>query len=237
MNYALIFAGGVGKRMLTNSLPKQFMEIHGKPIIAYTLEHFQSHDEIDKIVFVCVASHITLARKIVEDYRFNKVIDIVPGGRTGQESIFHGLERIVMESCDDDIVLIHDGVRPLIDASLISDNIDGVKRYGNTVSAKHAYETCCLADGNGNITEILDRARCVTVKAPQSFYIKDIWASHLKAKEEGITDATDSASLIAHYGGSLHYVDCSVMNIKITTLADFYIFKAIIDEQINKTIF
>lgn len=237
MIYALIFAGGVGKRMLTNGLPKQFLEIHGKPILAYTIEHFQNHDAVDKIVLVSVASHITLAREIVEKYGFSKVIDIVPGGKTGQESIFHGLERIAMESSDEDIVLIHDGVRPLIDASLISDNIEGALQFGNAVSAIRAYETCCLAESNGCITEMLDRSKCVTVRAPQTFYVKDIWAAHCRAREEGYTEAVDSASLINRYGGALYCVDCSVMNIKITTPADFYIFKTIIDAQENKTIF
>ena len=173
----------------------------------------------------------------MEKYRFSKVIDIVPGGKTGQESISHGLERITMESSDDDIVLIHDGVRPLIDAKLISENIEAVKEYGNAVSAIRAYETCCLADSDGCITKILDRSKCVKVKAPQSFYVKDIWSYHLKAREDGFTEATDSATLTAHYGGALHCVDCSVMNIKITTLADFYIFKAIIEAQENKALF
>ncbi len=237
MIYALIFAGGVGQRMLTSGLPKQFLEVHHKPILAYTIEHFQYHDLVDKIVLVCVASHMTLAQEIVKEYGFSKVSDIVPGGKTGQESICHGLERITMESSDDDIVLIHDGVRPLIDAGLISDNIEGTLQYGNTVSAIRAYETCCIADSEGCITEVLDRSKCVTVRAPQTFYVKDIWAAHCKAREEGFVDAVDSASLVARYGGTLHCVECSVMNIKITTPADFYIFRTLVEAQKNKEVF
>ena len=138
MKYALIFAGGVGSRMHTKATPKQFLEVYGKPIIAYTIEHFQNHKSIDKIIIVCVETHIELMWKIVKRYEFDKVLDVVPGGSTGQESIWNGLSCLEDGAQDDDIVLIHDGVRPIIDERLISQNINAVIEFGSAVSAASA---------------------------------------------------------------------------------------------------
>ena len=121
---ALIFAGGTGVRMHTTGIPKQFLKIYGKPIIAYTIEHFQNHHLIDKIIVVSVSTHLNLMEELVRYYRLTKVSNIVAGGKTGQESIWNGLKVIKEFTDDDDIVLIHDGVRPVITEQLITDNID-----------------------------------------------------------------------------------------------------------------
>ena len=123
MNVALIFAGGSGTRMNTKSKPKQFLELHGKEIIIYTLEHFERHPEIDAIAVVCIADWIDYLKSIIRKHGIDKVKWIVPGGETGQDSIFNGLEAIHKDCPEDSVVLIHDGVRPLINRELISDNI------------------------------------------------------------------------------------------------------------------
>ena len=231
MNYALIFAGGVGERMHTNGVPKQFLEVFGKPIICYTLEHFQKHKNIDEIAVVCVESHLKLMYNLVKHYEFSKVKIIVKGGKTGQESIKNGLLEIykIAKSKDNDIILIHDGVRPIIDEDLITKNIETVKKYGNAITSSYASETCCLIENNKKIKNILPRDKCIIAKAPQSFYIKDIVNCHKKAIEDNITNAIDSADLMIHYGYNLHYIICSNMNIKITTPIDYYLFKGILN--------
>lgn len=118
MNIAIIFAGGTDQRMNTKTKPKQFLEMHGKPILIYALEKFQEHEEIDKIVLVCIESGIDYAWELIDKYRITKVEDIVPGGASGQLSIYNGVKRAYELYGRDNVVLVHDGVRPLVDATL-----------------------------------------------------------------------------------------------------------------------
>ena len=237
MNSALIFAGGVGSRMHTMGTPKQFLKVHGKPVIVYTLEHFQHHPDIDRRVVVCIETHLDYMRTLTKQYGLDKVFAIVPGGETGQDSIWNGLSRLLEEPGDDgEIVLIHDGVRPLIDESLISRNIESVKACGSAISASPAIETFCLKADDDTISAVLDRSRCFLAKAPQSFFLKDIVSCHRKARQEGKYDAVDSAQLMMRYGFTLHRVLCDSSNIKITTPYDYYIFKGILEAHENMQI-
>lgn len=145
MNIAVIFAGGTGQRMNTASKPKQFLELHGKPIIIYTLEYFQKHSQIDDIIVVCLSSWIDYCKDLLYKYHITKVLKVVPGGNSGQESIFNGLEAAHQISNDKNtVVLIHDGVRPLINEKLITDCIDMVKNEGNAVTVSPAIETILI---------------------------------------------------------------------------------------------
>ena len=142
MNIAVIFAGGVGKRMRTVEKPKQFIEINNKPIIIYTLEHFENNDEIDAIVIACLESWIPYLKELIEKFNIKKVKKIVPGGETGQLSIYNGLcAAKEISKTDKDIVLIHDGVRPLINSSLLTKNIECVKENGSSITAGIVKET------------------------------------------------------------------------------------------------
>jgi 2-C-methyl-D-erythritol 4-phosphate cytidylyltransferase len=234
---ALIFAGGTGERMNSRTKPKQFLELHGKPIIIHTIEYFEEHPMIDNIVIVCLESWIKELRKVLMRNFIRKVKAIVPGGQTGQESIFNGLNAIKSFSGDDTIVLIHDGVRPLISKDLITDNINSVKRHGSAVSVSHATETVITRDNNNHIDTISEREKTCIAKAPQSFYFRDIWEAHQKAKEDGLINMIDSATLMKHYGHELNTVFCSPYNIKITTPSDYYIFRAIYEAKENSQIF
>lgn len=234
MNIAVIFAGGTGQRMNTASKPKQFLELHGKPIIIYTLEYFQKHSQIDGIVVVCLESWIDYCENLLKKYQIDKVLKIVPGGNSGQESIFNGLEAAHQISDNEqDIVLIHDGVRPLINEALITNCIASVKKHGNAITVSPAIETILLKTEDGDIGNILKRSECEMAKAPQCFYLNDIYSCHLKAKAAGKDDFIDSASLMQYYGYKLNAVEGPLENIKITTPADFYIFRAIMDARKN----
>ena len=236
MNVAIIFAGGVGRRMNTKSTPKQFLTLHEKPIIIHTLEVFQNCADIDAICIACLESHIDYTRALCEKFCITKVKWIVPGGATGQQSIFNGV-KTVYENCPaDSIVLLHDGVRPNIDTDLVSRNIEAVKQYGTAVSCAAATETPAEIDENGNIYTIYVREKAVIAKAPQSFYLGELYDAHLKAREEE-KEFIDSASLMRNYGHTLHTVECKWDNIKITNPSDFYIFKAILEAKENSQIF
>lgn len=236
MNIAVIFAGGSGTRMNTKSRPKQFLLLHNKEIIVYTLEHFERHPEIDAVAVVCIEEWIDYMKSIVKKNALDKVKWIVPGGATGQDSIYNGL-KVVHDNCpEDSIVLIHDGVRPLINEVLISANIQSVKEHGSAITVTPVTETIMLKDNN-KVYKSVDRNNSCTAKAPQSFYLKDIFAAHTKAIEEGIHNKIDSATMMSDYGYSLYTVEGGSENIKITTPTDFYIFRALIDAKENSQIF
>jgi 2-C-methyl-D-erythritol 4-phosphate cytidylyltransferase len=238
MNRVLIFAGGTGQRMGAASVPKQFLLAYSKPIIVHTIEHFQKCNLIDSIVVVCLADYIDYLQKMIANYKLDKVVSIVPGGNSGQESIFNGLKELVRlyGEDNDDIVLIHDGVRPLINEQVIIDNINCVKKYGNAITVCKAIETIVLLDDNSVVEKVMDRQYCNTAQAPQSFYLKDIYSNHLKANSQGRKDFIDSAMLMQNYGAHIHTVLGPNENIKITTPMDYYLFKAILDARENEQI-
>lgn len=233
---ALIFAGGTGQRMNSKTKPKQFLELHEKPILIYTLEKFQNCSEIDGIVLVSLADWIDYCHQLIERYRLNKVKAVVAGGATGQESIFNGLCAIEKEYPDNAVVLIHDGVRPLIDEETILKAIDCVTAHGSAITCTPAIETVTTDAVDNKVGTIIDRSKCMLARAPQCFYLNDILASHNKAREEGLK-FIDSASMMQHYGYDLYTVTGPVENIKITTPEDFYIFRAMIDAKENKQFF
>ena len=237
MNTALIFAGGTGRRMGAAGRPKQFLELHGKPIIIHTLEHFDRHPQIDAIAVVCIAGWIDYLRDQLDRFRIKKVRWIVPGGETSQDSTRAGLNAIAAD-CDpaDTVVLIHDGVRPLITEKLISDNIAAVRQYGNAITAAPAIETIITVDENEEVERLIDRQTCRLARAPQSFYLGDILEMHRRSAADGYDGMIDSASLMIHYGVKLHLVEGPAENIKITTPSDFYIFKAITESRENMQI-
>ena len=236
MNIAVIFAGGTGNRMNTVSKPKQFLELQGKPIIIYTLELFDEHPLIDGIVVVCLQSWIPFLQKQLKKFEITKVVDIVAGGETGQESIYNGLKSVQSHYGTDSIVLIHDGVRPLITQQTITENIETVKKCGNCITCVPATETFIVNQFDGTL-EIPSRKDSLIARAPQSFYLKDILATHEKALSEGKHDFIDSCTMMSHYGHQMHTIIGPMENIKITTPTDFFIFRAMVEVHENQQIF
>lgn len=235
MNIAIIFAGGTGKRMNTKDVPKQFLMVHGKPVIVHTIEVFDQHPEIDGIVVVCLEDYIDNLAELKFRYRMDKIISIVPGGETGQLSIYNGLKEASKYYKEKDtIVLIHDGVRPFIEADLISRNIAGVRAHRACVTCGVANETFVLLSKDSEVERIMDRSLSRTAKAPQSFYLYDILEKHEQALKDGYRDMIDSVTLMSHYGVKPSITECGSDNIKITTPDDFYIFRALYDARENK---
>lgn len=233
---AIIFAGGTGNRMNTVSRPKQFLELQGKPIIIYTLELFDNHPLIDGIVVVCLESWIPFLQKQIKKFEISKVVEIVPGGETGQKSIYNGLVAASKHYDEDSIVLIHDGVRPLITEKTISDNIDVVKKYGNCITCVPATETFVVRQLDGSL-EIPSRDNSLIARAPQSFVLMDIFAAHRQALSDGIDNFIDSCTMMSHYGHEIHTIIGPMENIKITTPTDFFIFRAMVEVHENQQIF
>lgn len=240
MNLAVIFAGGAGSRMHTKSRPKQFLDLNGKPIIIYTIELFDNHPDINGIVVVCLESWIPFLKKMLKKFEINKVVCITPGGETGQDSIYNGLcaaEKYAQENGKDNaIVLIHDGVRPLITEETITDNIGKVKECGSCITTVPAIETVIINNNDGSLS-IPKRSDSMLARAPQSFYLKDIITAHRRSQQEGRNNFIDSCSLMSYYGHKLGLVQGPMENIKITTPTDFFVLRAMLEVHENQQIF
>lgn len=236
-NIAVIFAGGSGKRMHTKARPKQFLELNGKPIIIYTLELFDNHPQIDAIVVACIEPWIPFLQKMIRKFEINKVVSIVPGGESGQDSIYNGLCAARKYAGDRKAnVLIHDGVRPLITEDTITDNIKAVEEYGSCITCVPATETLVVKQADNSL-EIPERADSLIARAPQSFRLDDIMSAHTRALSEGRHDFIDSCTMMSHYGYKLHTVIGPAENIKITTPTDFFVFRAMVEVHENQQIF
>lgn len=231
MNIALIFAGGVGLRM-GNEIPKQFLEWNGKAIIIHTLNVFEKHPDIDEIVIACKEDWIDYTNELIQKEGLKKVSSIIPGGLTALDSQLNGLKEIKrLHPTEQIAVLIHDGVRPLIDEVTIKRNIDAVWKLGNAITVTKAIETVIVIDDNGLVQEILDRNFCRMAKAPQSFMLDEIIEVHERAINLGKHDFIDSASMMAYFGKTLHTIIGKQENIKITTPSDYYMFCGILRDK------
>jgi len=263
MNIAVIFAGGVGSRMHSKDRPKQFLEMYNKPIIIHTLEYFENHSMIDAIVVVCIKDWIPYLNKLLYKFRIEKVKSVVPGGETGQLSIYNGLKsakqiaketvatmkrgkkiktttdlKDVIAKDEKSIVLIHDGVRPLINEKVISDNIQSVIKYGSAITTAKVKETILVVnEGTATIDYVPSRNNSRVAKAPQSFWLDDILKAHEKALSEGEKNCIDSCTMMQRYGYDLYLIDGPGENIKITTPEDFYTMRAILEAKENEQIY
>ena len=239
MNIAVIFAGGVGSRMHSKEKPKQFLEMYNKPIIIHTIEYFENHPSIDAIVVVCVEDWIPYFEKLLYKFRIEKVKKVVTGGATGQLSIYNGLkdaEKIA--GSERAIVLIHDGVRPLINEKVITDNIASVEKHGSAITTAVVKETILVVnDGTSTIDYVPSRKNSRVARAPQSFWLDEILAAHEKSLAEGETNCIDSCTMMQKYGHDLFLVDGPGENIKITTPEDFYTMRAILEAKENAQIY
>lgn len=239
MNIAVIFAGGVGSRMHSKDRPKQFLEIHGKPIIIHTLEVFERHPDIDAIVIACVENGIPHLEDLLKKYNLKKVRRIVPGGASGQESIYNGLCAAEdVANGEKSIVLIHDGVRPLIYEKTVTDNLQCVRSHGSCITSVSVKETVLLVEDNSNaVADVPSRKNSRLARAPQSFWLEDILGLHRMARQDNLFDFVDSCTMMQHYGKSLHLIEGPQENIKITTPDDFYTMRALLDAKENAQIY
>ncbi len=238
MNIAIIFAGGSGVRMGAG-VPKQFLEINGKPIIIHTLELFQYHEMIDKIYISTLKDYIPYVEDLVADFRLTKVASVIPGGDTAQDSIYNALKKAESENPEDSIVLLHDGVRPFVAYDVITSNIESVKEYGNAITSTACYETIMISKDGNVIDDVPYRKETFSGQAPQSFYLKDIIAAHdvVRNSPTGYENMVDACTIIRSQGIEAHMVPGNRGNIKVTTPEDVYMFRALLQYKENEQAF
>lgn len=224
---AVIFAGGVGARMKSIETPKQFLEVDGKPIIIRTLENFQYHSEVDNIVISCLESWIDKLWEYIKKYSITKVLKIVPGGENGHQSIHNGLV-VAKEYAknDDDVVLICDGVRPLLSEKLISDCIKNAKEFETAVPVTKSIDSVLESKDGKTCNNSLPRNEMFITQAPQGYTMRKIMWAHNEAEKRGITNPTSSAELLIELGEKIQIFIGDRDNIKVTTPEDMRFLRA-----------
>ncbi len=229
----VIFAGGVGRRMGGSRRPKQFLELGGRPIIDYTIEHFATHPLVTGVVVVCLESWIGYLQDVLGRRHYAVPITVVAGGATGQESIFNGVKTLhdAHPGDPDAIVLVHDGVRPLINEQTITACVRSVQERGCTATVAPAIETIVLTDGEGAVSKVIPRAEVGLARAPQAFWLEELYAAHMQSQVDGLDEFIDSVSLMTHYGHTIYTVEGPAENIKVTTPMDYYAFKGYMEAR------
>lgn len=229
MNIALLIAGGSGNRM-GQDIPKQFMHVDGCPIIIHTMNCFQKHPDIDSIAVVCLKGWETVLQAYANQFNINKLKWIFPGGNSGMQSIRNGIYGLKDNGCTaEDLVLIHDSVRPLLGQDIISNNIATCKAYGYAITGIQCREAILESEDGFSAMKSIPRDKLIRTQTPQTFKLGNILKVHEEATIKGIKDSVASCTLIAEVGGrEMHIVPGSEKNIKITTVEDLEILKALI---------
>lgn len=227
MNIALIIAGGSGQRM-KQQIPKQFLNVYDKPVIIYTLEAFEKHPDIDEIGVVCIEGWHDILRAYARQYKISKLKWVIPGGENGQGSIRNGVFEAERRYSKDDILLIHDAIRPMVSHDIISDCIVQCRRHGSAITVTPC-NTAVLGKTEENASsEVVSRDRLAMTQTPQAFPIRKIADVHRRALEAGITNSVASCTLMIEMGETVHFSIGSETNIKLTTPDDLKIFKALL---------
>lgn len=227
-NLALIIAGGVGART-GQDIPKQFLNVYDKPVIVYTLEAFQNHPSIDAIEVVCLDGWHDILRAYCKQFGITKLENIVSGGKEGQDSIRNGLQDLATRHTDDDdIVLIHDGIRPMISAETISDNIRVCRAKGNAITVIPCTSAMLRTEDGETSDAQVPRDNLKNTQTPQTFFLKDVLAAHAEALSKGITASVSSCTMYIELGRKLNLAYGSEKNIKITTSEDIELFTALL---------
>ena len=229
MNIALIIAGGSGNRM-GQDIPKQFMHVDGSPIIIHTMLCFQCHPDIEAIAVVCLRGWETVLQSYSNQFNITKLKWIFPGGKSGMESIHNGIYGLKEAGCaDEDLVLIHDAVRPLLSQDIISSNIAICKAYGYAITGIKCREAVLESHDGFSTRTSIPRDTLIRTQTPQTFSLKNIINVHELAKQKGIMDSVASCTLVAEIQEDIemHIVPGSEINIKVTTVEDLEILKAL----------
>jgi len=231
MNIALIIAGGVGARM-GQDIPKQFLHVYDKPVIIYTLEAFQRCPEIDAIEVVCIDGWHDVLKAYARQFGIAKLENVVSGGKNGQDSIRNGLYDIASRHTDDDdIVLIHDAIRPMISREIIVDNIETCRRYGNAITVIPCNAAMLKTYDGIESEEQVPRDNLKETQTPQTFFLKEICTAHKEALDKGITASVASCTMYIELGKKLWMCNGSEKNIKLTTTEDIEIFKSLLNSK------
>lgn len=226
-NIGLIIAGGSGNRM-HQDIPKQFITVNEKPVIVYTLEAFERHPEIDAIAVVCIEGWEQVLRAYSRQFNISKLQYIIPGGKNGQDSIRNGVMELEKHFSGNDLVLIHDAIRPMVSAEIISDNIRVAREYGNAITVIPCAEAMLQTEDGVISAGSYPRDRLKRTQTPQAFRLQEICELHRRALKAGIVNSVASCTLMIEMGNQVYFSTGSEKNIKLTTVEDIDIFKALL---------
>lgn len=227
MTIAIIIAGGSGSRM-GQDIPKQFINVYDKPVLIYTLESFQKHPQIDAIELVCIDGWHDIVRAYAKQFNIDKLKWIVSGGSTGQESIRNGVYNLEDIASEDDVIIIHDGIRPLVDETVLSDVIVKCRQYGNAVTSLPYNEQIFVADDEISTVKYIPRENIRRVSTPQAYKFGLLDSKYHEAFEKkiGIYGSSYTNTMMVELGERLYFAAGSDKNIKLTTKDDLEMFKA-----------
>lgn len=241
MNHAIVLAAGIGQRMRSGGLPKQFLKLMGKPIIIYTLEKFEASPEIDGIIIACHGSYVEHMNHLLQLYQIKKVNQVVVGASDRQGSLRRGLDALAENGgAEDDIAVIHDGVRPLISLATIHENIRVARQYGCAITVHPVTETVVVTGNEAvDMSGFKKRADTYSMTSPQTFRLGKLMEAYrgVESMDRGEIPLLDAAMVYARTGGEVHLVKEQGTNIKITTPEDFYYLKALLELEENKYVF
>lgn len=227
MNIALLIAGGSGTRM-NQDIPKQFLTVNEKPVIVYTMEAFQNHKDIDMIAVVCIEGWETVLEAYANQFNITKLKYIIPGGENGQSSIRNGVFELEKHCAEEDIVLIHDAIRPMVSEEIISDCIAVTKQKGNAITVIPCAEAMLQTEDGQVSCGSYSRDKLKRTQTPQGFALKSICDLHREALEKGVLNSVASCTLMIELDKQVFFSKGSEKNIKLTTVEDIDIFKALL---------
>lgn len=227
LNIALIIAGGVGNRM-GQDIPKQFLNVRDKPVIVYTMERFQQHKDIDIIAVVCIEGWEVMLQAYANQFGIAKLKHIIKGGENGQSSIRNGLFELSKFYSGDDIVLVHDAIRPMVSQDIITGCIEKTKKWRSAITTIPCQEAMLETTDGETTNKSYPRDNLKRTQTPQGFYLGDLVNAHKRALEAGITNSVASCTLMVELGETIHFCKGSEKNIKLTTVDDIEIFKALL---------
>lgn len=229
-NIVILTGGGIGSRT-HQDIPKQFIHVNNKPIIIYTLEAFQRHPSIDEICVAILEGWEQMLWAYARQFNITKLKYVVMGGATGQESIFNGLKAIRADHNDEDVVIVHDGNRPMIEPDIISENLATQKKYGSAVTTIPCTEVVFVSENKVDSDKSIPRENLQRTQTPHSYYLGDLWEAHMEAQRRGIKNTAASCSLMEALGKKSYFSRGSEKNLKITTVDDIEIFKALLEAK------
>lgn len=231
MNIALLTAAGSGTRM-HQDIPKQFLHVDNKPVIIHTMEAFQRHPSIDAIIVVTIDSWSEVVWAYAKQFNIDKLKWVVPGGSTGQESIYNGLMTLKNAGIEEDIVvMIHDGNRPLVTSEIISDSLVTFKKYGSAVAVIPCTEVVFESEDGFSSCVSTEREKLFRTQTPHTYRLDDLLAAHKEAAEKGISGTAASCMLMKELGKTTYFSKGSEANFKLTTLEDLSLFKALLSTK------
>ena len=222
----VIFAGGTGVRMKSADIPKQFLELDGKPIIVRVLEKFAAHPQVDRIVVACLESYIEHLQSLIEHFSISKIDAVVPGGATGFDSIHNGLVRATRDMALDDVVLISDGVRPVLTAELISTCIETARQFETAVPVVPSIDSVLQSADGEHCRKALPRGQMFITQAPQGYTVRKIMWAHDEAVRRGLPSPVSSSELLIDLGEEIHLFMGDQDNIKVTTDYDLHVLRS-----------